>query len=59
MEFFSEREISLNDLVAIGSDGTPVNTGWRGGIIDRPCATLIHLPFPLIRISTEGNYSFY
>ena len=33
MDFFSERDIDLKDIIAIGCDGTAVNTGSKGGII--------------------------
>lgn len=32
-EFTDQRSISLESLIAIGCDGTNVNTGTKGGII--------------------------
>ena len=31
--FFSENELTMNNITAIGSDGTSVNTGSKGGVI--------------------------
>lgn len=33
MECLYENGVLLDSLVALGSDGTAVNTGWKGGAI--------------------------
>lgn len=35
IQFFTDKEIPLDELIAICSDGEPTNTGTSGGIIRR------------------------
>lgn len=35
ISYLSERDISLENLIVIGCDGTSVNTGWKTGLVRR------------------------